>query len=80
MHFEKLYSLKTAADKLGVSKRTLLRIIAREGIKAYRVGSQLRLTDSQLIEIIKPAEIIADEIINNRPRGKDGKFEEIKKR
>ncbi len=80
MNMERLYSLKTASETLGISKRTLLRIIEREGIKAYRVGSQLRLTDSQLIEIIKPAEDIAAKIINNLPRGKNGKFKKIKTR
>ena len=77
---ERFYSLKSAAEILDVSKRTLLRIITRKGIEPHRVGSQLRLAESQLNEMIKPAEAIAAEIINNRPRGKDGKFKKIKAR
>ena len=77
---EKLYSLKAAAEILNISKRTLLRIIERESIFAYRVGNQLRLSNSQLNDIIKPAEVTADEIVNNQPRGKNGKFKKIKTR
>ena len=77
---ERFYSLKTEADTLDISIRTLQRKIVREGIKVYRVGAKLRLTESQIIEIIKPAENIADDIIHNQPRGIDGKFKEIKTR
>lgn len=76
---EKLYSLKTAAEMLDISKRTLLRIIDREGIIAHRVGNQLRLSNSQLNNIIKPAEKVADEIIKKYSRGDYGKFKKNEK-
>ena len=64
---EKFYSLKTAADKLAISIRTLRRLIDRDGIEVYQVGNRLRLSESQVKSMIKPqksAKTIVDEILN----------------
>ena len=64
---EKLYSLKTAAEMLDISIRTLRRIIENEEIKVYQVGTRLRLSESQVKSMIKPqksAKTIVDEILN----------------
>ena len=64
---ERFYSLKTAADKLDISIRTLRRIIENEDIEVYLVGNRLRLSESQVKSMIKPqksAKTIVDEILN----------------
>ena len=64
---ERFYSLKTAADKLDISIRTLRRIIENEDIEVYLVGNRLRLSESQVKSMIKPqksAKTIVDEIFN----------------
>ena len=64
---ERLYSLKTAAEMLDISVRTLRRLIDKDGIEVYQVGSRLRLSESQVKSMIKPqksAKTIVDEILN----------------
>ncbi|MCH7618744.1 MAG: helix-turn-helix domain-containing protein [Candidatus Marinimicrobia bacterium] len=64
---EKLYSLKTAAEMLDISIRTLRRIIENEEIQVYQVGTRLRLSESQVKSMIKPqkpAKTVVDEILN----------------
>ena len=64
---EKLYSLKTAAEMLDISIRTLRRIIENEDIEVYKVGTRLRLSESQVKSMIKPqksAKTVVDEILN----------------
>ena len=64
---ERFYSLKTAADKLDISIRTLRRLIENEDIEVYLVGNRLRLSESQVKSMIKPqksAKTIVDEILN----------------
>ena len=64
---EKLYSLKTAAEMLDISIRTLRRIIENEDIMVYQVGTRLRLSESQVKSMIKPqksAKTVVDKILN----------------
>ena len=64
---EKLYSLKTTAEMLDISVRTLRRIIEKEGIEVYQVGTRLRLLESQIKSMIKPqksAKTFVDEMFN----------------
>ena len=64
---ERLYKLKTAAEMLDISVRTLRRIIEKEGIEVYQVGTRLRLSESQVKSMIKPqksAKTVVDEILN----------------
>ena len=64
---ERLYSLKTAAEMLDISIRTLRRIIENEEIQVYQVGTRLRLSESQVKSMIKPqkpAKTVVDEILN----------------
>ena len=64
---ERLYSLKTVAEMLDISVRTLRRIIEREDIEVYQVGTRLRLSESQVKSMIKPqksAKTVVDEILN----------------
>jgi len=65
---ERLYSLKTAAEMLDISIRTLRRIIENEDIEVYQVGTRLRLSESQIKSMIKPqksAKTIVDEMLND---------------
>ena len=65
---EKFYSLKTAAEMLNTSIRTLRRIIKTEDIEVYKVGSRLRLSESQVKSMIKPqksAKTIVDELLSD---------------
>ncbi|MCH8872912.1 helix-turn-helix domain-containing protein [candidate division KSB1 bacterium] len=65
---EKLYSLKTAAEMLDISIRTLRRIIENEDIEVYQVGTRLRLSESQIKSMIKPqksAKTVVDELLND---------------
>ena len=64
---ERLYSLKTAAEMLDISVRTLRRIIEKEGIEVYRIGQRTRLSESQVKSMIKPqksVKTVVDEILN----------------
>ena len=64
---ERLYSLKTVAEMLDISVRTLRRIIEREDIEVYQVGTRLRLSESQVKSMIKPqksAMTVVDEMLN----------------
>ena len=65
---EKLYSLKTAAEMLDISIRTLRRIIENEDIEVYQVGTRLKLSESQIKSMIKPqksAKTVVDELLND---------------
>ena len=65
---ERLYSLKTAAEMFDISIRTLRRIIEKEDIEVYQVGTRLRLSESQVKSMIKTrksATIVVDELLNN---------------
>lgn len=43
----RLITLETAADILQVSKRTLLRMIQKKDVPAFKVGGQWRIRESQ---------------------------------
>ncbi len=43
----RLITLETAADILQVSKRTLLRMIQKREVPAFKVGGQWRIRESQ---------------------------------
>ena len=50
---EQLYSLKSAAKKLDVSKRTVQRLIKqRPDIEKYKVGSGVRIKESDLKKLV----------------------------
>ena len=56
---EQMYSLKTAADLLDVSVKTVRRLIHRFSIPTYTVGRRIRLKKSDLeIIIIKNLSIM----------------------
>ena len=64
---ERLYRLKSAADLLDISVRTLRRIIERENIEVTQVGTRIRLSESQVKSMIKPqksAMSVVDEMFN----------------
>ena len=64
---ERLYRLKSAADLLDISVRTLRRIIERENIEVTQVGTRIRLSESQVKSMIKPqksAKTVVDEMFN----------------
>ena len=59
--------MKTAAEMLDISIRTLRRIIEHEDIKVYQVGTRLRLSESQVKSMIKPQKSVkefVDELMN----------------
>lgn len=65
---ERFFSLKTTAEMLDVSVRTLRRIIETENIEVYQVGRRLRLSESQIESMIKrqkPAKAIVEDLLNN---------------
>lgn len=65
---ERLYKLKTAAEMLDISVRTLRRIIKKKDLEVYQVGTRLRLSESQVKSMIMPqksAKAFVDEIIND---------------
>ena len=64
---ERFYSLKSAAEILDISIRTMRRIVENERIEVYKVGRRIRLSESQLesmIKLQKPVKTIVDEILN----------------
>ncbi len=64
---ERFYSLKSAAEMLDISIRTIRRIVKNERIEVYKVGRRIRLSESQLksmIKLQKPVKTIVDEILN----------------
>ena len=64
---ERFYSLKSAAEMLDISIRTMRRIVKNEHIEVYMVGRRIRLSESQLksmIKLQKLAKDIVDEILN----------------
>ena len=67
MNMERFYSLKSAAEILDISIRTMRRIVKNERIEIYKVGRRIRLSESQLksmIKLQKPVKDIVDEILN----------------
>ena len=64
---ERFYSLKSSAEMLDISIRTMRRIVESERIKVYKVGRRIRLSESQIksmIKLQKPVKDIVDEILN----------------
>jgi len=49
---EQMYSLKSAADLLDVSVKTVRRLIHRHNIPTYTVGNRVRIMKSDLENII----------------------------
>ena len=49
---EQMYSLKTAAQLLDVSVKTVRRLIHQFNIPTYRVGSRIRVKKSDLDKIV----------------------------
>ncbi len=47
-----MYSLQSAAKKLDVSVRTVRRLIKKHGINISRVGKNIRISESELQELI----------------------------
>ena len=64
---ERFYSLKSAAELLDISIRTMRRIVESERIEVYKVGRRIRLSESQIksmIKLQKPVKDIVDEMLN----------------
>ena len=59
---EQMYSLKSAAELLDVSVKTLRRLIHSSEVKIYRVGSNIRIKESDLKNLVNEVPII-DEIL-----------------
>ena len=53
-HVEQMFSLDSAAELLDVSTKTLRRLIRDKDIPTYRVGKNLRITQRDLSDLIKP--------------------------
>jgi excisionase family DNA binding protein len=51
---EQLYTLKEACEYLRASRSTVMRMIAREELTAYKVGSTLRFYGRDLKSVIRP--------------------------
>jgi len=49
-------TISEAAELLHVSKRTVLRLLRRENLPAFKVGSQWRISESQLVQWIEGIE------------------------
>ena len=65
---ERFYSLKHSAEMLDISVRTLRRIIESGRLEVYKVGTRLRLSESQIKSMIKPqksAKTVVDELLND---------------
>ena len=65
---ERFYSLKHSAEMLDVSVRTLRRIIESGRLEVYKVGTRLRLSESQIKSMIKTqksAKTVVDELLND---------------
>lgn len=50
---EQLYSLQSAAKKLDVSVRTVRRLIVRPDINFKRVGTRIRIPESELSKLVR---------------------------
>ena len=49
---EQMYSLKSAAQLLEVSVRTVRRLLHQHQIRVYRVGGNIRLKESDLRQLL----------------------------
>jgi excisionase family DNA binding protein len=62
-----------AADCLGITLRTLYRLIDEKGIPAYRFGRVIRLKQSELTDWVEAARVKPGELKHlNRPIEKEG--------
>jgi len=59
---EQLYSLKSAAALLDVSVKTLRRLVRENNIQVYRVGTGIRIKESELKNLVKEVPTL-DEIL-----------------
>ena len=57
---ERLLTLREAYGYLKVSRSTLLRLVRREEIQAYKVGKLLRFYEKDLKMAVKPKELVVD--------------------
>ena len=57
---ERLLTLREAYGYLKVSRSTLLRLVQREEIQAYKVGKLLRFYEKDLKMAVKPKELILE--------------------
>ncbi len=49
---EQMYSLKSAANLLDISVKTLRRLIKDEDIQTFRVGQSIRLNESDVKQLV----------------------------
>ena len=56
VHTVSFLTVSEAAELLHVSKPTLLRLLRREEIPAFKVGNQWRISESQLVQFIEACE------------------------
>ncbi|MCP4162765.1 MAG: helix-turn-helix domain-containing protein [Deltaproteobacteria bacterium] len=63
-----IYSIEAAASKLGVHKRTVLRFISQNKLKANKVGRQWRIRENDLLKLLGENEpvkkIVASSVVD----------------
>ena len=57
---EQMYSLKSAAQLLEVSVRTVSRLLHQHQIRVYRVGGNIRLRESDLKQLLVEEKTLED--------------------
>ncbi|MBU1066002.1 helix-turn-helix domain-containing protein [bacterium] len=55
---EQMYSLQTAAKLLDISVKTVRRLVHKHGIKTYRVGTGIRISQADLEKLVQPVKSI----------------------
>lgn len=58
----RLLTLEVAADILQVSKRTLLRMIQKKEVPAFKIGGQWRIRESQFRKWVEQKENVASQL------------------
>ena len=55
---DQMYSLQTAAKLLEISVKTIRRLVRKNGIKTYRVGTGIRISQTDLEKLVLPIKSI----------------------
>lgn len=55
---EQMYSLRSVAEILDVSVKTVRRLVHENNIQIYRVGTRIRISQVDLEELIQPIKSI----------------------
>lgn len=69
----KVYTPKTAGDALSVSNQTILSFITSGELRAYKIGRQWRIKESDLIDFIdrQPSNADPDQIEVDESEGQE---------